>query len=151
VSGSLEAQQPGAWDLFCERLAVLDWEPPLDAAGFDHSSGQAAPPLAAAVWSLEVTRRLPIRLGTRLGLIARSAGASREQRSRRCYLPDVGAGAKREWAALGVPAHRPPIAGVDDRAAKLADALEGRDQVGNREVGQGRGCRRGPVHASQNI
>ena len=46
-------------------------------------------------------------------------------------------GGQRERAALGVPAHGPPIAGVDDRAAELADALECRGQVGDGEVGQG--------------
>jgi hypothetical protein len=48
-------------------------------------------------------------------------------------------GGQRERAALGVPAHSPPIAGVDDRAAELADALECRGQVGDGEVGQGGG------------
>ena len=47
-----------------------------------------------------------------------------------------GRGGQRERAALGVPAHGPPIAGVDDRAAELADALECRGQVGDGEVGQ---------------
>ena len=46
-------------------------------------------------------------------------------------------GGQRERAALGVPAHGPPIAGMDDRAAELADALECRGQVGDGEVGQG--------------
>jgi hypothetical protein len=52
---------------------------------------------------------------------------------------DCGRGGQRERAALGVPAHGPPIAGVDDRAAELADALECRGQVGDGEVGQGGG------------
>jgi hypothetical protein len=51
----------------------------------------------------------------------------------------TGVGGERERAALGVPANRPPIAGVDDRAAELADALECRGQVGDGEVGQGGG------------
>jgi hypothetical protein len=54
-------------------------------------------------------------------------------------LPGCGRGGERERAALGVPAHRPPFAGVDDRAAELADALECRGQVGDGEVGQGAG------------
>jgi hypothetical protein len=44
-------------------------------------------------------------------------------------LAGCGRGGQRERAALGVPAHGPPIAGVDDRAAELADALECRGQV----------------------
>jgi hypothetical protein len=54
-------------------------------------------------------------------------------------LTGCGPGGQRERAALGVPAHRPPIAGMDDRAAELADALERRGQVGDGEVGQGGG------------
>jgi len=54
-------------------------------------------------------------------------------------LPGSGRGGQRERAALGVPAHGPPIAGMDDRAAELADALECRGQVGDGEVGQGGG------------
>jgi uncharacterized hydrophobic protein (TIGR00271 family) len=46
-------------------------------------------------------------------------------------------GGQRERAALGVPAHRPPIAGVDDRATELTDALERLGQVGDGDVGQG--------------
>jgi hypothetical protein len=42
-----------------------------------------------------------------------------------------GRGRQRERAALGVPAHGPPIAGVNDRAAELEDALECRGQVGD--------------------
>ena len=50
-----------------------------------------------------------------------------------------GRGGQRERAALGVPAYGPPIAGVDDRAAELADALERRGQVRDGEVGKGGG------------
>ena len=51
-------------------------------------------------------------------------------------LIGCGYGGKREGVALGVPAHRPSIAGVDDRAAELADAVECRGQVSDGEVGQ---------------
>src|SRR4051812_6084066 len=51
-------------------------------------------------------------------------------------------GGQRERAALGVPAYGPPIAGVDDRAAELADALECCGQVRDGEVGQGGGVAR---------
>ena len=54
-------------------------------------------------------------------------------------LTRCGCGGQRERAALGVPAHGPPIAGMDDRAAELADALKCRGQVGGGEVGQGGG------------
>src|SRR5918996_5548130 len=54
-------------------------------------------------------------------------------------LRGCGRGGNGERAARGVPAHGPPVAGVDDRAAELADALEGRGQVGDGEVGQGGG------------
>src|ERR687895_70788 len=54
-------------------------------------------------------------------------------------LPGCGRGGHGERAALGVPAYGPPVAGVDDRAAELEDALEGRGQVGDGEVGQGGG------------
>jgi hypothetical protein len=54
-------------------------------------------------------------------------------------LTGCGRSGQRKRAALGVPAHGPPIAGVDDRAAELADAVECRGQVGDGEVGQGCG------------
>src|SRR6476469_531935 len=43
-------------------------------------------------------------------------------------------GCQRERAALRIPTDGPPLAGVNDRATKLADPLQGRGQVGNREV-----------------
>ena len=46
----------------------------------------------------------------------------------------AGLGSEPEGAALGVPAYGPPIAGVDDRAAEFADALECRGQVRDGEV-----------------
>jgi hypothetical protein len=52
---------------------------------------------------------------------------------------DFGRGGQRERAALGVPAYGPPIAGVDDRAAELADALDCRGQVRDAEVRKGSG------------
>jgi hypothetical protein len=54
-------------------------------------------------------------------------------------FPGAGRRCQRERAALGVPAHGPPIAGVDDRAAEFADALDRRGQVGDGEVGQAGG------------
>src|SRR3954453_14493664 len=48
-------------------------------------------------------------------------------------------GGQRERAALGVPAYRPAVARVDDRAPELANALEGRGEVGDSEVRQGSG------------
>ena len=62
-----------------------------------------------------------------------------EQRSCRALLTGGGRGGQRERAALRVPAHGPAIAGMDDRAAELADALECRGHVGDGEVGQGGG------------
>src|SRR5688572_28315149 len=52
---------------------------------------------------------------------------------------DEGCGGQRERAALGVPAYSPLIAGVDDRAAKFADALERSGQVRDGEVRKGSG------------
>jgi hypothetical protein len=52
-------------------------------------------------------------------------------------LTGCGRGGQRERAALGVPAYGPPIAGVDDRPAQRADALERCGQVGDREVRKG--------------
>jgi hypothetical protein len=51
---------------------------------------------------------------------------------------------QRERAALGVPANGALIAGVDDRAAELADTLECCGQVRDGEVGQGGGIARAP-------
>jgi hypothetical protein len=48
-------------------------------------------------------------------------------------------GGQSEWAAFGIPAYGPPIAGVDDGAAKLADTVERCGQVGDREVWKGGG------------
>src|SRR5918992_851823 len=54
----------------------------------------------------------------------------------RVLLTWYGRGGQRERAALGVPAYGPPIAGMDDRAAELADALECGGQVGDSEIGE---------------
>lgn len=43
---------------------------------------------------------------------------------------------KRKGAALRVPADRPALAGVNDRAAVLADLPKGNRQVGDREIGE---------------
>ena len=48
----------------------------------------------------------------------------------------------RKRAALRVPADRPTLAGMDDRAAQLADAFQRQGQVADREVGEGRGVAR---------
>ena len=48
-------------------------------------------------------------------------------------------GGQRERAPLGVPAYRPAIARMDDRAAKLANASERCGQVSDSEVRQGSG------------
>jgi len=69
------------------------------------------------------------------GAARRATTALREQRSCGCYSPGAGAAA----SANGLPSEsrrRPPIAGVDDRAAEFVDALECRGQVGDGEVGQ---------------
>jgi len=52
----------------------------------------------------------------------------------RATLVSALSGGQGEWAALRVPAHGPSIAGVDDRAAELADAIERRRQVSDGEV-----------------
>jgi hypothetical protein len=49
---------------------------------------------------------------------------------------------QRERAALGIPADRPPSAGMDHRATELDDALERRRQVGDREIGERGGVAR---------
>jgi hypothetical protein len=51
-------------------------------------------------------------------------------------------GGQREWTSLGVPANGPPIAGVDDRAAELADAIKCCGQVRDGEVWKGSGIAR---------
>src|SRR5512133_3653649 len=48
-------------------------------------------------------------------------------------------GGQSERAALGVSAYGPPIAGVDDGAAELADAVERCGQLGDGEVWKGSG------------
>jgi hypothetical protein len=48
-------------------------------------------------------------------------------------------GGQSERAAFGVPAYGPPIAGVDDGAAKLADTVKRCGQVGDGEVWKGGG------------
>jgi hypothetical protein len=67
------------------------------------------------------------------------------ERGRRCEHPVLLAdlrGGEREWAALGVPAHSPAIAGMDDRPAQLANTLQCRGQVGDGEVRQAGGVAR---------
>jgi hypothetical protein len=55
-------------------------------------------------------------------------------------LPRIlGCSSQREWAALGIAADGPPRAGMDDRAAELADPLERSRQVADGEVGEGGG------------
>ena len=51
--------------------------------------------------------------------------------------PLAASGPEAEGAALGVAADRPALAGVDDRAAELGDALQRGRDVGHREVGEG--------------
>jgi hypothetical protein len=48
-------------------------------------------------------------------------------------------GGQGERVALGVPAYGPPIAGVDDGAAALADPVKRCGQVGDAEIGEGSG------------
>src|SRR6185312_17527912 len=50
-----------------------------------------------------------------------------------------GRGGQRERAALGVPAHGPLIAGMDDRASEFADEVERSGQVSDGEVRKGSG------------
>src|SRR5919112_1864088 len=48
-------------------------------------------------------------------------------------------GGQRERAALGIPAYRPAIARVDDRAPELANPLKRRGQISDSEVRKGSG------------
>jgi hypothetical protein len=92
------------------------------------------------------TRAVVLRLGASLSrrLPGASSASGAELRFARAAVVPVlltgcWRGGQRERAALRVPAHGPAIAGMDDRAAELADAVEGRGHVGDGEVGQG-GC-----------
>src|SRR5918996_4276793 len=68
------------------------------------------------------------------------SGSAAETRSRWAQLPRIPwRGHQGEWTALGVSADSPLLAGMDDRAAELADTRERRRQVGDGEVGKGGG------------
>src|SRR5687767_13681346 len=74
------------------------------------------------------------RLAARRQLLWASTTVSRASSDRPVLFRDEGCGGQRERAALGVPAYGPLVAGVDDRAAKFADALERSGQIRDGEV-----------------
>ena len=103
--------------------------------------------IATGFEGFELLARKPAEVRRRSRQRGDHAGPARDplarglgRRHRRPELPEGLArlvGGEGEGAALGVPAHRPALAGVDHRAAVLDDPFQGRRDVADREVGEG--------------